>query len=212
MNLPKKIPFTLLMLSLLVVAGIYGQTHIGLLDADVRDDVGFSTRLLFSGHLHRIFTSLFFTAGGWRFYSSLLMFAVGVGWVEYSRGTKQTAASFFAIHVLTVLLLSLFVTWPLTAIETRHGLTMFDARDVGPSAGYYGCLGFALAGLKRKPRNVIVAMIFIVLIGRLTWSSIHLPEDGRMLLADLAHLIAFPLGLSAEMYSRVFLSRDDLTD
>ncbi len=70
------------MFAMLVVAGIYGQTHIGPLDAAVHEQVGSSTRALLEGQLYRLITSVLFTAGGGRFYASLLMFAGAVGWAE----------------------------------------------------------------------------------------------------------------------------------
>lgn len=188
-------PFTLLMLAALIVAGIYGQTHLGLLDTGVHRAVGHSPRLMFDGHLHRPFTSLFFTAGGWRFYCSLLMFAAAVGWVESVYGTRRALLTFFGIHLATLLLSAIAIAVPLSWLETHRGELLFDACDVGPSAGYYGCLGLVIAGLGSRLRNIIVAAVTLTLFLRLGWSTMHLSEEGRMMSADLAHLVAFPVGL-----------------
>ena len=80
----RRCPFTLLMVAALVVAGIYGKTQLGSLDVDVRRQAGYSVRLLFDGHLHRLITLVFFTAGGWRFCRSLVLLAGSVGWIESS--------------------------------------------------------------------------------------------------------------------------------
>ena len=79
-----RLPFTIAMMVLLVGLGIFTQTHIGEIDPEIRSGAGVSTHLLLDGQLHRILTSVFFTAGGWRFYSSLLMFAGAVGYVEWT--------------------------------------------------------------------------------------------------------------------------------
>ncbi len=193
--IPKQCPFTLLMLMALIVAGIYGRTHVGSLDVDVRHRVGYSPRLLLNGHLHRPFTSVLFTAGGWRFYASLLMVALTVGWIECSHGTRRALLTFFGVHLLTLLILGVGVALPLVLLGTHRGTLLFDAQDVGPSAGYYGCLGLAVAGLPGRKRKKIVFAVLAVLLLRLVWSTAHIPEEGRTMSADLAHLTAFPLGL-----------------
>ncbi len=139
----RKYPFTIVMLILLVLAGIYGRSHLGELDAVLHEQAGYSPRHLWEGQLHRIFTSLLFTAGGRRFYASLLMFALSVGWIEREYGTRGAMLTFFGVHVATQLILAVAVAGPLVGLGTDHGRFLLEARDVGPSAGYYGCLGLA---------------------------------------------------------------------
>ncbi|MCA9124422.1 MAG: hypothetical protein H6822_18565 [Planctomycetaceae bacterium] len=103
--------------------------------------------------------------------------------------------AFVGVHVATLLLMAIAVALPLSIVEAHRGELLFHARDVGPSAGYYGCLGLVVAGLSSRTRNVLIPAITLILLLRLTWSTMHLPEEGRMMSADLAHLIAFPLGL-----------------
>lgn len=188
-------PFTLAMLAALIAAGIYGRTHVGELDANVRHHAGFSVRLFLEGEVHRGFTSLFFTAGGTRFYSSLLMMTLAVGWVEATHGTVHAATVFFGAHLLTLLLMSVSIALFYTMFESHRAQLLWEVRDVGPSAGYYGCLGFALAGATPGLRMSLVGTVAAILILRLVWSSVHLPENGHVMSADLAHVIAFPLGM-----------------
>lgn len=195
----KRCPFTLLMVAALIAAGIYSQTHVGLIEAKFRQQVGYSVQLLFAGHLHRLFTSVFFTEGAWLFYGSLVMLAVILSWVEYVYGTFHTVLTFFGVHLATLVLL-VFVAWPLTLLETHHGDLLFDARDVGPSAGYYGCLGLAVAGLTSSKRKAILVAIVVVLVLRLVWSTLHVSDQGHQISADLAHLIAFPLGMLSHRF------------
>lgn len=199
----RRLPFTLVMLVALIGFGIYGQTHIGPLDADLHRGAGYSTRLLLEGELYRLLTSLFFTAGGWKFYASLLMFAGAVGWMEWSCGTRRAMLAFFCIHLLTLLIMSLGISLPLAAIESLHGKLLYSVRDVGPSAGYYGCLGFAVADMKSGKKRLIAISILLLLLARGTYSGLHLPQQGHGLAADVAHLIAFPLGiLGAVVFQR----------
>lgn len=191
-----RLPFTVSMLVALVMLGIYGQTHVGPLDVDVHQSAGYSTELLFAGHLHRLLTSLFFTAGGSRFYASLIMFAGAVGWVEWFHGTRRAACIFFGVHLLTLLIVSIAITYPLAALETVQGHLLYSARDVGPSAGYYGCLGFAIAGWADHRRPYVASCVVFLMLMRLAWSGLHLPATAHTLDADLAHAVAFPLGFA----------------
>lgn len=201
-NLVRRCPFTLLMLAVLIAAGIYGQSHIGSLNVGIHRQLSHSPRLMLEGHLHRPLTSLFFTAGGWSFYRSLLMFAASVGWAEHVHGTRRTVLTFFGIHLATLLIMAFAIALPLSMLATLRGELLFNARDVGPSAGYYGCLGLMIAGLCCWKRNAAASLITLVLLVRLTSSTMHLTEAGRMMSADLAHLIAFPLGLLCHRISR----------
>ncbi len=197
MNALTRLPFTLSMLAALIVAGVYGRSHVGLLDETIHERAGFSIRLMIDGQIHRAFTSLMFTAGGWRFYSSLAMFAISVGWVEWNWGTTRSLTTFFGIHFATLAVMTITVFAASRIAETHRGDLLWHVQDVGPSAGYYGCLGVAIASLSAPVRWPAIAGIAAVLIVRVTWSSIHLPDDGRMLSADLAHLIALTLGIAS---------------
>ena len=96
---------------------------------------------------------------------------------------------------LTLFVLAVGIALPLAWLETHRGALLLSVLDVGPSAGYYGCLGVAIAGLQTKRRTALTVVIVVVLTARLTWSTMHLPDEGRMMSADLAHLVAFPMGL-----------------
>ena len=114
---------------------------------------------------------------------------------ETPRDLLATAClTFFGIHLTILLILAVGVALPLAQLELHRGQLLLDARDVGPSAGYYGCLVLAVAGLCSRKRGVIFFAITFVLALRLTWSTIHIPEAGRLMSADLAHLVAFPVG------------------
>ncbi len=195
MNTLLRLPFTFTMLTILIAAGVYGRSHVGLLDESLYARAGYSMRLMLEGQVHRAVTSLFFTPGGWRFYSSIAMFALAVGYVEWNFGTPRSLLTFFGVHFATLAVMTIGVLGLNTITHTHRGYLLWHVQDVGPSAGYYGCLGLALAGLVSQSRWPIIVAIATVLIARAAWSFAHLPEDGRMLSASLAHLIAFALGM-----------------
>ena len=196
MSMLLRLPFTVTMLTVLVSAGIYGRSHVGLLDENVYRGAGYSMRLMIEGQLHRAFTSLIFTAGGWRFYSSIAMFALAVGYVEWSFGPLRAMGTFFAVHLTTLAVMTIGIMVANAISESHRGNLLWQVQDVGPSAGYYGCLGLGLVATASPMRWPLVTAIVVVLCLRATWSFIHLPEDGRMLSADIAHLIALPLGIA----------------
>ncbi|WDQ16751.1 hypothetical protein [Rhodopirellula sp. P2] len=202
MSLLERLPFTFAMLVVLIVAGVYGRSHIGLLDDTIHQRAGFSMRLLIEGQVHRAITSLLFTAGGWRFYSSIAMFAIAVGYIEWQMGSARAMGTFLGCHIATRALMTAVVALASLVGETHRGQLLWHVQDVGPSAGYYGCLGLVIAGTAAPYRGFIIAAIIAALAVRAGWSFVHLPEDGRMLSADFAHLIAFPLGLASAFVSR----------
>ncbi len=183
-------------------AGIYGGSHLGLTDDEVYRVAGYSIRQAMEGELQRAVTSLFFTAGGWRFYSSMAMLAIALGFVELNYGTQRAVTTFLAIHVVTLLIMAVAVLSCHSLAPTLHSHLLFHAKDVGPSAGYYGCLGLAVARLTGTQRIAAVAAVGFVLLVRACHSAIHMPEEGRVLAADLAHLIAYPLGIASSRFGK----------
>jgi len=190
-----QLPFTLFMFVLLVAMGVHAQTHVEPLRPEIQAWAGHSPHLLWNGELYRLATSLLFTAGGWRFYCSVAMFCLAVGCVEWIHGTATSLSAFFGIHLATLLLMSIGVSLCASLLESHRSSLLWYAQDVGPSAGYYGCLGLAIASLTPSRRVPLVIGIGSLLLLRLGWSGYHIPEDGRMLSADISHAIAFPLGL-----------------
>lgn len=188
--------FTLSMLMVLVVAGVYGRSHVGTLDSMVHQRMGLSADLLWKGEVHRVLTSLIFTPGGWHFYSSFVMFSLSVGWLECQRGTLTAGLVFFGVHVATLLLMVLGIAFENWLVQSHSGSLLWFTRDVGPSAGYYGCLGLALMMQPAALRRPIIIAMLIVLLLRLGYSTYCLHESTRSMSADIAHLIAFSLGLS----------------
>ncbi len=190
-------PFTVLMLAILIGVAIWTRTHTGAIAPSIRRSLGFSPLHLARGEWTRLLSCVFFTVGGVKFYASAVMLAIGVGAAERLYGTKQAFALFWGIHLGTLLIASLLVAIPLHAMDVYRGSVLASARDVGPSAGYYGCLGSACAAIPTRWRVVVIASILTIFAIRLVWSLVTIPDNGRAMSADLAHMIAFPIGLFA---------------
>jgi hypothetical protein len=91
----------------------------------------------------------------------------------------------------------LLVTLPLHLVNSALGTALFVARDVGPSAGYVGCLGLVCARLPRPWRYISSAAIWGSLIVVLLLPAQVGHDAVAKITADLAHAIAFPLGWGA---------------
>lgn len=189
------LPFTWAMLFLLGSGALLTNTHTDNLAPHWLNRLGFAPADVWFLRWERLFTSALVTSGGWVFWQALGMVALAVGAAEWLAGTKRAIATFWGVHLATLLLESLLVALPLHQLGVAGGTALLVARDVGPSAGYFGCLGLACA---RFPRQRWSQVAGVLIIFSLIWTLFQPPRPGQdnivKLFADLAHLIAFPLG------------------
>jgi membrane associated rhomboid family serine protease len=157
-----------------------------------RSRFGFSPRDLINFRWHRIFTCPIVTAGEWKFAASFSMLALAVGIAESRFGTLRTVVLFFGCHLIVLLVMSTVILFAEYGGVPMAGLIAVS-RDVGPSAGYYGCWGAVIATLNGY-RGRLFSAVGLVLILRLVASAMRLPEHPSVVSADLAHLIALPIG------------------
>jgi membrane associated rhomboid family serine protease len=197
-RLAARLPFTILLLLGLTVAGWWTNSHLGPLEATHRQWFGSSLQKMLDGEFLHVFTSLFLTAGGWHFAATVLMSAACVGWSERVHGTLRTVLVFFGVHVITLAVVNFVCLLPLASFKLAFAEALLDSSDVGPSAGYYGCLGFALATTRRNFKWSLGVPVFGILTARLILSSLAVNEAPHFVIGDVTHLIAFPLGLMAQ--------------
>jgi hypothetical protein len=193
-RLVHRIPFTLLMLAGLAVGALVTNTFVQSITQHWLNRAGFAPNDLWYWRLERVFTSTLVTIGGRVFWEAMAMVALIVGMTEWRNGWKRTALTFWGVNLLTLMLLSLIISL------MNHQLRNFGmeadvmARDVGPSAGYFACLGLLSAQLKPPwhwiSGGIILAGFVITLFMPATAG-----QDAQLKFsADLAHLLAFPLG------------------
>jgi len=189
----KRFPFTLIMLGLLTLVAFLTDTHTGQLSAEWLNRVGFAPTDLLALDLERLFTSAVVTNGGSVFLQALAMTALAVGLAEWRTCSRCAALTFWGIHLLSMLLASLTISLPLHWAGVKVGSLVALSRDVGPSAGYFGSLGLGTATLKKPWHWIAGGAIFAGLVYSMMIIS-GKNSLGMDLSADLAHLIAFPLG------------------
>jgi hypothetical protein len=201
----QRIPFTLLTLAGLVIAALITNTYFERITLPWLSRIGFSPNDLWFWRLERLFTSAWVTVGGKAFWGALFMVTFAVGLAEWRMGWKQTASTFWGVHLLTLILLSLIVS--LAAHQLRNmGLEAAEvARDVGPSAGYFACLGLVSANLKR-PWQWVSGSVLLLIFAITLFMPPTIGESAKLKFsADLAHLLAFPLGwLSSRLVTQLF--------
>jgi len=200
----RRFPFTLTMLTLLGLTAIWTHTHAASISTKWLDRLGFAPFDLPALNLGRLITSALVTAGGWVFWEALGMIVFAVGLSEWMTGSRRAAFTFWGVHFSTLVIESLAVALPMHWLGSMSGSLVAFSRDVGPSAGYFGALGLVSAHLK-YPWNLISGGVILL---ALEFALLHISGNnnpGLEVSADIAHVIAFPLG----WYSAKLVNKDE---
>jgi len=199
-NFLRRIPFTLIMLSSLVFGALITNTYFEQITHHWLQRTGFAPNDLWYWRLERIITSALVTVGGKVFWEALFFVAFAVGLAEWMTGWKRAAATFWGVHMLALILFSLIVSLLLHQLRA-FGLEATEAaRDVGPSAGYFACLGLVSARVKYPWNLVSGGVLFAIFVIALFLPASAGESAQLKFSADLAHMLAFPLGwLSARV-------------
>ncbi len=193
-SLLQRFPFTLFTLAGLVITALVTNTTFQNITHHWLNRTGFAPNDLWYGNIERMFTSALVTSGGVVFWEALFFVAFAVGLAEWLTGWKRTAATFWGVHLLALVLLSLIISLGLHQLRD-FGLEAAEvARDVGPSAGYFACLGLVSAQLKRPWNWVSGGLLFAMFVITLFMPAAAGENAQVKFSADLAHLLAFPLG------------------
>jgi hypothetical protein len=204
----RRVPFTLVMLLSLLVAALLTNTYVEQITHHWLARAGFAPNDLWYMRFERLFTAAVVTAGGRIFWEAMLLTAFAVGLAEWGTGWRRTAATFWGVHLLTLVLLSLIISLAIHQLRAFGIEASEVARDVGPSAGYFACLGLVSARLKQPWNWISGAALFAGFILAFFRSPASGQAASVKFSADLAHLLAFPLGwLSSYLFSSPRLSR-----
>ncbi|MCA9236512.1 MAG: rhomboid family intramembrane serine protease [Planctomycetales bacterium] len=191
----RQVPFTICLVIAVVAIAVGTGTHLGELGPDWLEHWGFAPQDLHRGDWRRIVSSVILTVGGWNFYAAVAMICTCVGAAERRFGTLATMAIFVSVHIATLILEDAAAVFPLRRLGHPLGDLLHVARDVGPSAGYYGCLGAVLAAIASPRRRWLMLAAVATLLGcRLIWSALSVDSAVDSLPADIAHVIALPAG------------------
>jgi hypothetical protein len=190
----RRLPFTLLMVVLLLVVAWWTNSYYQELAREWVARLGFAARDLYFQRWERLILSALVTNGGLIFWFALGMVAFTSGVAEWVDGTRRAVFAFWGVHLLTLIIESLLFLLPLHQLGFPNARALFFSRGVGPSAGYMGSLGWITTLLPKPWRWLVFAAILIYLIVALFLPPRPGETQAVKLFADLAHLIAYPLG------------------
>ncbi|MCR4291149.1 MAG: rhomboid family intramembrane serine protease [Candidatus Scalindua sp.] len=196
-------PITIVGIFVLLISAFISSSHNASLSGEWSRIIGFAPHHLFDGELYRIASSMIVTRGSYYFWISFFMFAGCVGVAEDLFGTKKVILIFLAAHLFALLITSVLIASPLHSFGLWRGSLLYAAHDVGPSAGYYGCLGSVLFFSRQKGCRYLIYMVWILLAARLSYSWVVVPDQGRVISGDLAHILAFGIGMLLGRYFTV---------
>jgi hypothetical protein len=185
----RRLPFTALTLAAFVAAALASRSVVEPLDDALMQRFGFAPADVIAAELWRAITSVFLTSGGAAFWSGLIMIALVVGAAEWFLGTRRAALTFWGAHLVTLLAM-LAIAAPLAEGGGIASL-LYSVRDVGPSAGYVGCLAALAVAAPAAWRRLLVPAAALALAGALALTLASEPLVPAALSADVAHLTAF---------------------
>jgi hypothetical protein len=189
-----RLPFTSLMVFSIGIAALVTNTYFQEITRHWLNRTGFAPNDLWYWRIERMFTSALVTSGGVVFWEALFFVVFAVGLAEWMTGWKRTAVTFWGVHLLSLTLLSLIVSFAVHQLGNIGLEATTMARDVGPSAGYFACLGLVSARLKR-PWQWISGSVILLFFAITLFMLPQIGENAQIKFsADLAHLLAFPLG------------------
>jgi hypothetical protein len=195
-----RLPFTLIMLSCLAITSLVTSTTFQSITHHWLDQTGFAPEDFWYWRFERLFTSALVTSGGRIFWEAMFFIAFAVGLAEWLTGWKRVVVTFWGVHLLVLVLLSLIISLTLHQLRLIGLEATEAARDVGPSAGYFACLGLVSAKLKRPWQWISGGILFVLFVITLFTPAVAGENPSVKFSADLAHLLAFPIGwLSARL-------------
>jgi hypothetical protein len=197
----RRLPFTLITVALLILVAVLTNSHVGDLPREWFNRLAFAPRDLLLIEWPRLIASALVTSGGVAFWAGLGFVAMTTGAAEWMTGTRRAALTFWGVHLVTLLVESLLIALPLHTLGFELGTALYLARDVGPSAGAFGCLGLACARLPRPWQWVGGGLVLAALVTVFVFAVIT-GQRAVAVSADLAHLLAFPFGWLSSLIGR----------
>ncbi len=126
---------------------------------------------------------------------AMILLVVGIS--EKLLGTWPTVRTFLLSHFAALGAFAIGVAilhWLHFGENVR---TLYTLHDVGPSAGYYGCLGGLVIARHFRFRTFTILAIFAFLFLRVAVSLVQMPDSQISLSADIVHLLATSIGMCA---------------
>lgn len=195
-----KLRFTLLFVTVICIFSLKNKVHVNSLSQKKLKRFGISLSDLKSGNWRNLFSSTLITESPRGFYQGLVISMIGVGGLEWYVGFWITALVFFGSHLLTLFIMSGLLSLSYFNVLGKPK-RLLNVRDVGPSIAYFSCLAAFIAylgGLWHVLNIAILAILCIVLFVRAQAPK----QNPIIVIADLAHVIGFGLGMIVIFFLR----------
>jgi len=192
----KCLPVTLGLMVLILATGFIQGTWYEQLTGENRALFDYSPQHIMDGAWHRIISSFPLTGDPSHLGTAVLMTLLCVGWLELLQGSATTLAVFSGVHVSTAIIKGLMLSRGLAWSSIPSTSWRIASHVVGPSAGFYGCLGVCIFLLPKTMRVWFIFVIMVVLALRLIIGIGSARRTDTLIRSDLAHLIAFSLGIA----------------
>lgn len=181
----RRLPFTIgLLAAMLVAAAMTGALTHHLTRSTALEQFGYGLPALQRGEFHTLLTSIVVALSPRMLAIIACYVTIFVAPYEWVVGTRRAALIFLVTQFGGYLLTSL-IAWPLGALPFAWGEHLAVSRDVGASAGAFGCAGALLWQLPdgwRRPAMLALAgfLVVLLLFSHRIW--------------DVEHAFAAPLG------------------
>jgi len=167
LQLTRRVPATLTLAGILVVVGVVGA---GLWrpfsQSELFPAVAYGLPALQEGRWWTPITGTFFIDAPW-VYAPILLGLVGMGYVEFRRGSRVAAGYFAGGQLVSVLAAALFL-WVAALLPWPWAQQEAVVLDVGPSGGVAACIAAAITLLPSPWRlrawTVLVAVVSVTLL------------------------------------------------
>ena len=189
----QRVPFTLIMVMALLWVAYYTNSMYGRLPHLWLHRLGYSPRDLVFVRWDRLFTSAFVTDGGHILRQAICMILLGVGLAEYLGGTRWAFAIFWSVHIMVLMGDPMLITYPLHWDHFTSSTILRVARDVGPSVGYYACMGLATVWFPKYWRWIAGGGLLLGLIIFFWWQMVMQHVAVTKSSSNLAHILAVAL-------------------
>lgn len=189
------VPWFAIVLALLIgVTGLAHQASQNTILIPIRKVYGVAPSHLLDGAFWNVLLSVFHTNDPFHLGSAFVMTILCVGWYEQQAGWRRSLLAFSVGHVGACIVTTIVIGAAHFLLNNASTLTLWISPDVGPSAGYYGCLGAACFHEKSNWRNWLFRTVLFFLVIRLVLSLFATGAEAHVIQSDLAHGVALGLG------------------
>lgn len=191
-DLVSRFRFTLLFLTVMLIANAAAGTLDGELPDEMLEIWGIGLESVWSGDLARLLTGTFLSHDVDMFIRQVVFALIALGYTERARGSWGAAIAFFTLDVLSTIIL-LSTVWIFTSLSDVAALN-----DVGMSMGGFGLVGLAIAGMRH--RWVLCVTVLLAIAAKIFVDFEKLTDVGHIIALSLGFLVGV-VGRRTKSYS-----------